>query len=45
MPKFYMNNIYTIRSWNYLPEAVVQATDLDSFRSGLEGIQFPPAFV
>jgi hypothetical protein len=35
----------TIRSWNYLPEAVAQATDLDSFRSGLEGIQFPPAFM
>ena len=35
----------TIRSWNYLPGAVAQATDLDSFRSGLEGIQFPPAFM
>ena len=35
----------TIRSWNYLPAAVAQATDLDSFRSGLEGIQFPPAFM
>ena len=27
------------------PAAVAQATDLDSFRSGLEGIQFPPAFM
>ena len=35
----------TIRSWNYLPSAVAQAPDLDSFRSGLEGIQFPPAFM
>jgi hypothetical protein len=35
----------TIRSWNYLPAAVAQAPDLDSFRSGLEGIQFPPAFM
>ena len=34
----------TIRSWNYLPAAVAQAPDLDSFRSGLEGIQFPPDF-
>jgi hypothetical protein len=35
----------TIRSWNYLPAAVAQATDLDRFRSGLEGIQFSPAFM
>ena len=35
----------TIRSWNYLPAAVGQAPDLDSFRSGLEDIQFPPAFM
>ena len=33
----------TIKSWNYLPAAVARAPDLDSFRSGLEGIQFPPA--
>jgi hypothetical protein len=30
---------------NYLPAAVAQATDIDSFRSGLEGIQFKPAFM
>ena len=35
----------TIRSRNYLSAAVAQATDLDNFRSGLEGIQFPPAFM
>ena len=35
----------TIRSWNYLPAAVAQAPDLDSFRSDLEGMQFPPAFM
>ena len=32
----------TIITWNYLPVTVALAPDLDSFRSGLEGVQFPP---
>ena len=28
----------TIITWNYLPVTVAQAPDLDSFRSGLEGV-------
>ena len=46
------NNIYkfsfsprTIMNWNYLPVTVAIAPDLDSFRSGLERVQFPPLYV
>jgi hypothetical protein len=46
------NNIYkfsfsprTIMTWNYLPVTVAIAPDLDSFRSGLERVQFPPLYV
>ena len=43
--KYYFPPPRTIRSWKYLPAAVAPAPDLDSFRSGLEGMQFPPAFM
>jgi hypothetical protein len=32
----------TVITWNYLPVTVALAPDLDSFRSGLDGVQFPP---
>ena len=33
------------QSWSYFPAAVAQVPDLNSFRYGLEGMQFPPAFM